>query len=168
MTPVDFSPEELTEFKDDLEATFQACGLSYEKLGVEVDASQDLLKITMRLCSDSVVGPLNPTRCKVEFFAKLPCLGINIEGGVIFGGFVHSIPRGSSHFFPVPEEYGDWVSLSVDWEFNPETLYCGYGSVRDRGSLHHVNIQPSDDLRGFIGGLSSTARKWGISYGFSD
>ena len=159
-------PEELNQFKDELEAAFQACGLSCENLCVEVDEAQELLQVTMQLCSDSVVGPLDPKQCKVEFFARLPCMGINIntDDGVIFGGFTHSMSKESSYFFPVPEEYGERISLSVSWEFHPETLYCGYGSVRDRGSLHHVNIQPSDDLKAFISGLSSTARKWGISY----
>lgn len=170
MKPVDFSPEELDEFKADLEENLQACGLSYKNLCVEVDDAQDLLQVSLLLLSDSVIGPLDPEQCKVEFFARLPCLGINInpDGGVIFGEFVHSMSKGSSYFFPIPDEYGDWVTLRVNWEFHPETLYCGYGSVRDRESLHHVNIQPSDDLKAFISGVASAARKWGMSYDLSD
>lgn len=168
MSPIDFSTDELEEFKCDLETALKAARLSFENLRVEVLESQDLLDVTLQLSSDPVIGALDTKQCRVEFFAKLYCLGINIEGPVIFGGFVHSMSKDSSYFFPIPDEYGDWVSLRVDWEFHPQTLCCGYGSVRDRESLHHVNVQPSNDLKAFIKVLSLTARKWEVSHEIHD
>jgi hypothetical protein len=162
MRPVDFSPEDLDGFKSDLDLALRGKGLSFENLIMEVLEDQDLLQASLRLCSDSVVGELDPMQCTVDFFGRLYCYGINIEGPVVFGGFTHSMSKESCYFRPIPEEYGERVSLRVDWEFHPETLYCGYGSVRDRGSLHHVHVQPSDDLMAFIQSFSSIAKEWGV------
>jgi hypothetical protein len=168
MTPGDLSTKELDEFKAELGAHLQGLGLSFEGLCVEVDDAQDLLQVSLRLCSDSVIGNLDPAQCTVDFFARLYCYGVNIEGPVIFGGFNHSMSKESCYFFPIPEEYGDRVSLCVDWEFHPETLHCGYGSVRDRESLHHVHIQPSADLMAFIKAFSLIAQKWGIEHSITE
>lgn len=168
MSPSELSPEDLERFRTDLDSALRGKGLSFDKLNVEALEDEDLLQVSLRLCADSVVGNLDPALCTVDFFARLYCYGINIEGPVIFGGFTHSMSKECSYFFPIPEEYGDRVSLRVNWEFHPETLYCGYGSVRDRDSLHHVHVQPSDDLMAFIESFASVAREWGIEHHISE
>ena len=162
MSPSDFSDEDLNGFKSELDLALRGKGLSFENLIVEVLEDEELLQVSLRLCSDSVVGKLDPAQCTVDFFARLYCFGINIEGPVIFAGFIHSMSKEFCYFRPIPDEYGERVSLRVDWEFHPETLYCGYGSVRDRRSLHHVHVQPSDDLMAFIESFSSIAKEWSV------
>ena len=83
------------------------------------------------------------------------------DSEVVWGQLTYSVPKDRSHFFPVPEEYGDHVTIEYGWEYDRKTLEIhGPAQVRDVDRMHYISVLPNPNFASFIEACARISEGW--------
>jgi hypothetical protein len=161
MTFDELSNDDLALFQRQLEQLVQERSLPFGEIRVTQSPDSTLIEVTGVVVSDPFLdsfGNAAHRRIKVSvtMFADSP----ESDREVLWGRMWYSVEKGHSNFFPVPDEYGETVTIRFNWEFDRETLEPSAAEVRDRESVHYVSVLPNENFVAFIKCCSEVAEEW--------
>ena len=161
MTFNELGETDLKMIQQGLEEQVRERNLSIGDISVTQSPETRLLEVTAVVRSDLFLhssgnAPHRQIRVSVTMFTENP----ETERDVLWGRIWYSVEREHSNFFPVPDEYGDDVTIQFNWEFDRETLAHGAAEARERGSVHYVSVLPNAQFTGFVRCCSEVVEQW--------
>jgi hypothetical protein len=143
--------DSLDGFKEDFESALQSEGIRCGPVSVTlVDASgHDLITVSAHLLEDAMM-PIQREWQRTVLSATAYQWSKVSDRPVIWAESTYLVDREQSFFTPVPDEYGEQVSIRFGWDIDIETLTPTYADVRDRESVHYCSVLPSVQLTGFV------------------
>jgi hypothetical protein len=155
--------DDIPRFRDELVDHLTKAGIRCRPLSVTTGfmGDEQVIEVTAELLEDAMLSVRREWQ-KTVLFARAYCLGEVSEKRVIWGEAKFSVDREHSFFYPVPDEYGERVSIRFGWEFDIDTLTPTYADVRDRNSVHYCSILPSKQFQDFVGCFSRVLNAWNI------
>ena len=98
---------------------------------------------------------------KTKALVKTFVISPDDDSEVVWGQLTYSVPKDRSHFFPVPEEYGDHVTIEYGWEYDRKTLEIhGPAQVRDVDRMHYISVLPNPNFASFIEACARISEGW--------
>jgi hypothetical protein len=161
MTFDKLSDDDLAHFRRQLQRRVQDQALPFGEIQVTRLPDSELLEVTAVVVCDPFLDSSGNAahrhiRVGVTVFAVSP----ETDREVLLGKMSYSVEKEHSNFFPVPEDYGDHVTIHFNWEFDRETLESRSAEIRDRESVHYASVLPNPDFAAFIECCSKVAEEW--------
>lgn len=158
----ELSEDELSEIKSSISDELWSATIKFRDL-VVAEYGNDGIEATVVLLSDNLRPELAshfPNR-KSRLLVRGPMESSDKAGQQVYWGqAMFSVAKEHSFFIPVPEEYGDMVSISFGWEFDAESLEPSYADVRERNSIHFVSVLPSFEMQKFVRCVADAMKRY--------
>lgn len=158
----DFSEDELSKLKSSISDELWSATIKFRDLEV-ADCENEGIEATVVLLSDNLQPELAshfPNR-KSRLLVRGPMESSDKLGQQVYWGqATFSVAKDHSHFIPVPEEYGNNISISFGWEFDAESLEPSYADVRERNSIHFVSVLPSFEMQKFVRCVADAMKRY--------
>lgn len=156
------SEDDLSELKSSISDELWSAKIKFRDL-VVAEFESEGIEATVVLLSDNLRPELAshfPNR-KSRLLVRGPMESSDNEGQQVYWGqATFSVAKEHSHFLPVPDEYGDDVSISFGWEFDAESLEPSYADVRERNSIHFVSVLPSFEMQKFVRSVADATKRY--------
>ena len=161
MTFNELSDDDLAHFQQQLEQRVQEQALPFGEIRVTRLPDSELLEATAVVVSDPFLDSSgNAAHRRIHMSVTMFTVSPETDREVLWGRLWYSVEKGHSNFFPVPDEYGDSVTIQFNWEFDRETLEPRAAEVRDRDSVHFASVLPNPHFAALIECCSEVAEDW--------